>query len=359
MENLVIMSKKGRIMNINKISVVIPVYNAERTIIRTLESIVNQSVKPYEVILINDCSTDNTKTVCENFSKKYDYIRVYSLLENGGVSKARNKGIELANGNYIHFIDSDDTITEDTYLKLYKVINEFQYDLVTTGTNFIINNSKHTKRNVKEDIYCKNINEISNYFYRFTADDKERVLNVVWNKIYKKSIIIENNIEFNENINLGEDFLFNCEYIKKIKNLIEIKDCLYNYYFNQPNNLTSKFRTDILSRRKKIYNELVEFYKFYKIYDKKNEKFLLKYEGKMMYYSLLTVFSNNCNISKTEKIMFLKDILNDKHVLVVNHYLRFGIEKFFINLKKEKSLYNYMKLKQDVKLLLKKIGGKK
>lgn len=69
MENLVIMSKKGRIMNINKISVVIPVYNAERTIIRTLESIVNQSVKPYEVILINDCSTDNTKTVCENFRK--------------------------------------------------------------------------------------------------------------------------------------------------------------------------------------------------------------------------------------------------------------------------------------------------
>ena len=196
-------------MNINQISVVIPVYNAERTIIRTLESIVNQSVKPYEVILINDCSTDNTKTVCEVFSQKYDYIRVYSLLENGGVSKARNKGIELANGNYIHFIDSDDTITEDTYLKLYKIINEFQYDLVTTGTNFIINNSKHTKRNVKEDIYCKSINEISNYFYRFTADDKERVLNVVCNKIYKKSIIIENNIEFNENINLGEDFLFN------------------------------------------------------------------------------------------------------------------------------------------------------
>ena len=326
-------------MNNNQISVIIPVYNSEKTIKKTLESIVSQDVKPLEVIIINDASIDNTENICKVYEKKYSYIKLISLKRNQGVSNARNQGISFASGEFIHFVDSDDTLTKNMYSKVYEYLEKYKVDILSTGANFVCESDDNIleKRNIVLNRLCKNKKEIAKYLEEFSYKDKERVLNVIWNKIYSSKIIKENNIRFNNSIDLGEDFLFNCEYFKKINNFLEIKECLYNYYKNQDDNLTSKFRTDILKRRKLIY-----------------EAWINLYEGKMMYFSLYTVFSENCKLTEQQKERFLKSLINDEHAKYINYYLKFGIEKKLINSKSGNKLYKYMQTKSNLKKYIKR-----
>lgn len=341
-----------------QISTIIPIYNSEKLISRTLDSIINQKYRPMEIILVNDCSTDNTKNICFEYIKKYNFIKMINLSENKGVSNARNKGIEVAKGDYIHFMDSDDTINDHMYLELSKYMEKGYYDIVTTGSSMIFNNNNIEKRHIKQDIICKNKTDVADYLKRFTMTDKERVLNVIWNKLYSRKIINKYNLKFDMSINLGEDFLFNCLYLKKVESLLEIKSCMYNYYKNQENNLTSKFRVDILSRRKKVYNAWIDLYKSYNIYDDKKKKEFENYEGFLMYYSLYTVFSKTCKLNEEEKINFLHTLIMDDHIKFVYRYLRIGIEKYFINSKNVNNLYKYMKLKYYIKTKLKLLKEK-
>ena len=343
-------------MNNVQISVIIPVFNGEKTINKTLASIIYQKVKPLEVIIINDGSTDNTENICRRYEQEYSYIKLISLKHNKGVSNARNRGISLANGKYIHFVDSDDTLTEDMYLKVNEYLKQNNVDVLSTGANIVCKNEFNIleSRNINTNRLCTNKKEIAQYLKEFSNDDKERVLNVIWNKIYSIEIIKENNIRFDENIDLGEDFLFNCDYFKEITSLLEVKECLYNYYKNQSNNLTTKFRTDILKRRKIIYEAWSNLYKNYNIYDEEKINSFSIYEGKMMYFSLYTVFLQDCKLTDNEKEKFIKSLINDDHVKYINYYLRFSIDKVLINCKNEKLLYKYMKLKNKLKSFIKK-----
>lgn len=341
-------------ININ-ISVIIPAYNCERTIHRTLKSILNQQQAPAEIIIINDGSTDNTEEICEKYSAKYKNIKVINLKKNKGVSNARNVGIKFTKGNYIHFVDADDTIEDNIYSIVSKKLKKNRVDCIEFGSNFVIENEKKIieKRHIEKDLLCLNKNNIADFLKTLTYKDKERVLNVIWNKIYSKKTIADNNIKFDMNINLGEDFLFNCSFFSQMTSYSEIHDCLYNYFKNQANNLTSKFREDVLTRRKKIYFAWINLYKKYNIYNFKGESYFEKYEGKMLYYSLYSIFSPNCKLNNKDKEEFLGRIINDQHSCYITKYLKFGIEKKLLKLKKITMLFNYMKIKTKIKKIIK------
>ena len=119
-----------------KVSVIVPVYNVEEYLEKCLDTLVNQTLKEIEIIVINDGSPDNSQKIIDKYAKKYKTIKAYTK-ENGGLSDARNYGLTKANGEYIAFIDSDDYVSIDMYEKIYQKAKSGNFDMVVCDLNII------------------------------------------------------------------------------------------------------------------------------------------------------------------------------------------------------------------------------
>lgn len=209
------------------ISIVVPIYNAENTISRCVESIFgglsNEKRDLIEVLLIDDGSSDNTYEVCQKISKKYSQVFLFKK-GNGGVSSARNFGIDKANGEWLAFIDSDDYFSENGFIELLEICNTINSDLYIHSMIFYYNSTKKDKYNISEiDLsaidYLKSLPQLHG---------KDLMVCSVCNKLYKTSIIKKNNIRFLD-ISYGEDFSFNVEYLKYINHVKSINHAIYMY----------------------------------------------------------------------------------------------------------------------------------
>lgn len=210
------------------VSVIVPVYNAQKFIDRCLKSIIRQTFKDFEIIIINDGSTDNSLEICKSYSLKDDRIRIFSQ-ENGGAASARNAGIAKARGEYIKFIDSDDEITDDC---LEKHLCYRYSDIVVSG--FIMKWNNKTTKICPDKQILNNKADIINYISGLNII----LRGSIWNKLYKKSIIIENNIIFPTSThNVGEDYIFNWRYFSKCNSFVSVPETYYNYIEN-PNSLS-------------------------------------------------------------------------------------------------------------------------
>lgn len=210
-------------------SVIVPVYNAEAFLPRCLDSILRQGCKKYEVIIVDDGSTDKSGIISEQYAERYSQCRVIHQ-ENRGISAARNTGLQYAQGRYIVFVDSDDYIEKELLTKAYYYMEEQGYDACSFA--------------------ARRINEegISQYEMRFaeavgtyclSGEDKQDFLLTtflqyglgweVWMYVYRKDIIEQNRIRFEEHISYSEDLLFTWEYLRYGKSLIKIPDILYDY----------------------------------------------------------------------------------------------------------------------------------
>lgn len=194
-------------------SIIIPVYNREHYISKCLDSVIKQTYLNYEIIIIDDGSSDASGKVCDRFGKKYKNIRVLHQ-KNAGVSKARNYGLKNANGNFVIFIDSDDYIPTD-YLEKIKESIEIYGEKFFFCTAFRV----YSQRGVQLFQYRKSItysvvkeNEIFELMFR-------GLFNSVCNKVYQTSVIRKYHIQFPEDINLGEDLIFNLKYLDRQEKL--------------------------------------------------------------------------------------------------------------------------------------------
>ncbi len=215
------------------ISVIVPVYNTQKFIDRCLKSIIRQTFKNFEIIIINDGSTDKSLDICKSYSLNDDRIRIFTK-ENGGLASARNAGIDKARGKYLKFVDSDDEITDDC---LEKHLCNGPTDIVVSG--FIM------KWNNKSTNICPEKQIINNKadIIKFTSGLDIILRGSSCNKLYKRSIVIENNILFPNSTNdVSEDHIFNWRYLTKCNSLISIPDACY-YYIENPNSL-SHFKDD-------------------------------------------------------------------------------------------------------------------
>lgn len=182
------------------LSVIVPAYNAESSLNKCLTSIMNQSYQDFEIILINDGSKDNTKQICDQLAQEYKKIRVLHK-NNGGVSSARNLGLDYAKGDFITFIDSDDVIEKDFLEKL--MVNS-QYDLLissfnsTTGNVFPLEDKSYDSKGIEQ-----HINSLINHPF---------LLYCVWGKLFKNDIIQKQHIRFDNKLRLYEDTIFCMNY---------------------------------------------------------------------------------------------------------------------------------------------------
>lgn len=210
-----------------KISIILPVYNAEKTITTAVQSLLNQKYKNYEIILINDGSLDNSDEICNKFSSEYDCVKYYKF-ENHGVSYTRNYGISKATGDYIMFIDSDDEYKSNALEEIVKTLDKNDYELIVFGYERI-----HIEKNNKVKLMQTDFIELTGNITKkqfIEKMQKKFLFNQIWNKVYKRNIIVNNNIKFDESIFSGEDYKFNINYMKVISNAVYIEKNLYKYY---------------------------------------------------------------------------------------------------------------------------------
>lgn len=251
----------------NIISVIVPVYKVDYTELkRCIDSILNQTYKDIELILVDDGSPDKCGIICDEFAKKNDNVKVIHK-ENGGVSSARNTGIEAATGQYIGFVDSDDYLEEDMYQILIDNALSDDYDISMCGYKGInLDGTTFT-------VYGTNKKEILNFkrtMKYFLSNDKFG--DAVWNKIIKRKLIIDNNIRFKSEIKINEDklFLFNC--IQNSNKNIYYDICKYNYIKREGSASSSEFSSKKLDVLKVI--DLIKSANLseeFKPYLKKNE----------------------------------------------------------------------------------------
>lgn len=232
-----------------KISIITPVYNVEKYLSRCIKSIINQSFKDWELILLDDGSTDLSGIICDNYQKTDKRIKVIHK-QNTGVSATRNLGIDIAKGEYITFIDSDDWIEIDYLAKMYYKIKEMNVLLLITGyveeKNTVVTNPFIEG---KEKIYEKK--EIQLEFLK-----QEKFMWSVYDKLFSKKLI--DNQRFVTRLKIGEDMYFLWSILKKIDKVGYIPLYKYHYDVGASSTMTSSFSLkwiDCIKVKEKIYKD--------------------------------------------------------------------------------------------------------
>lgn len=230
-----------------KISVIVPVYNGEKYLEKTIKLILNQPYKDIELILVNDGSTDNSKSICEKYVKTDNRIRLINK-NNGGISEARNTGLNVATGEWVSFIDQDDEISDDIYLRLNDLIDS-SIDMVVAGKKMLLVDDQSNI--IQESIYNYENeivdDELKELLYLFNVNRDTRLLHL-WNCLYKKSVIDNFKIKFNTNLKFGhEDSLFNFEYVTKCKKIKYVDGVVYTYSRRMATSTSLKKNKDFIN----------------------------------------------------------------------------------------------------------------
>jgi len=255
------------------ISIIIPVYNCEEKISRCLDSLLKQSFKTFEIVIIDDGSTDNSYDLCSYYASKYEFIRLFKET-NGGVSKARNYGISLSNGKYIVFVDADDFVHKNFLLFLYNGLKKA--DMSLWGMKRIYKYKKVRCSSRRNTIY-----DLSTYVDGIIDLFDNKILNSPCNKLYEKKKIDY----FDEDIKVGEDLIFNLHYLSKIKNVFSMKKNLY-YYDCTGESTMHKYRPNA------ILEQCFLYYNFYNILKNNYEKVDIMYFSMKLRNSLNNSFIN-------------------------------------------------------------------
>lgn len=224
------------------ISVIVPIYNAEKYLHRCIKRILTQDYTELELLLIDDGSTDNSGTICDEYAIKDNRIRVFHK-ENGGVSSARNWGLDKAIGEYIMFVDSDDYMLSGMLEVMLSTLKAKSADLVVCGTT---ETGGGYWRPIADVDYS--INQLKENFVSLLHTE---LLSPPWNKIYKKEIIGSN--RFCEDISFGEDLLFNIQYLEKCENISLIKESPFYHEKENENSLVVKFNRNRLLDIEKVW----------------------------------------------------------------------------------------------------------
>jgi glycosyltransferase EpsH len=249
-----------------EISVIIPAYNAESTVDMCVRSLINQTYKNLDIILIDDCSTDSTPALCDRLASQYGNVRTVHLKKNSGPSEARNAGIEIANGEWLAFVDSDDWVEPETYKTAIEYAQSHAAKHIIWSYVSEYNQVLKEKHIYSSDVIFKgeNANDI---FYDTLGPTGERLahpefihsLSTVCCKLFSSEIIKKNNLRFyNLEKIVAEDLHFSAQYINCIsgETSVYIDKCYYHYIKANQGSLSTKHKPDYTQMVKTINREL-------------------------------------------------------------------------------------------------------
>lgn len=276
------------------VSIVVPVYNCEDRIRKCIESIISQSYKNIEVILVDDGSKDESGRICDEYAAADCRVRVFHQ-ENAGASAARNKGIVLAKGKYVQFVDSDDYIAEDMTERLVNSLERNETFCSMCGYIKIQGNQANEVR--LQECTSLTLAELEN---KCPGIFGKNILNSPCNKLY-----IKEEIEscFDEKLSLGEDLLFNLEYLKKAEVVSFVGGTLY-YYIEKEASLTKKYRADAIQIAERLYKASMKF-----ILENRLGKSAVNDVGRIFVKSVIYGCYDICTVSKMSRQKKKKEIM--------------------------------------------------
>lgn len=290
------------------ISIIIPVYNAEKYISSCIESVLHQTYNEIEVILIDDGSKDQSASICDDYARKDDRIKVVHKV-NGGVSSARNEGIKLAKGKYVCFVDSDDWLEPNGIDLLYSELQRANADLVSASYTFFTKHEKCQKSN------CERVYE-----------NKDIVLNIieivknshgsVWGKIFKKDIINTLELFFHTDMPMGEDSLFVISYLQGCNKISFIKESIYNYNRIVKYSAVKKYYEKYGEYNQIIFEQLVNIIRNSAIGKSEMEKCISMVANRMcclsiFYYVENCIFNKQLETTIKDIALYYQNALNE------------------------------------------------
>lgn len=277
-------------------SVIVPVYKVEKYLPQCIESVLNQSYKDFELILVDDGSPDNSGLICDEYAKKDNRIRVIHK-KNGGLSDARNEGLSAANGEYIWFLDSDDYMTESAMDKVANmIINNFDLDMVTCAHTNAYSDGSKTTIYLPENYSDININR-DEYLYKLHKSNGSYW--AAWKNIYKGSIIRKNNLKFSKGLIGAEDCDFFMRFLIYSEKFSFLNVPVINYRTDREGSITNTMS------KKAIMGQLEVFKDNYNLY-KDNS------------YEEMKVFFSNKFANTTSLLYHLK---NEKDIIEVTNFI--------------------------------------
>lgn len=298
-----------------KVSIVIPVYNSENSLEQCLLSIIEQTFKEWECILVDDGSTDRSGEICDNFARKDSRIKVLHK-DNGGVSNSRNLGIDYSEGEWIMFIDSDDYIEVTALDEVIDHIKGEEVDLVVFGIKDVF---PYKQRSISPDYSgsdsCKTIGE------ELLFADKKRMLQGPVNKLFRRSLI-SFDVRFDEAICYGEDTKFTFTYLLKCNKLSFLWKDLYHYVHREKGSLTTKkYPYDFWKRTAMMLFEIKK--PIYKKFGIADDNYLYYIYFSHYLKGVLSLYENE-NIHSSDKKNaigeFIKDPINIKYSPITRNH---------------------------------------
>lgn len=236
-------------------SIIIPIYNAEATLRRCLDSLVGQQFSDYELLLINDGSTDDSDAICREYANTYSCVR-YFAKENGGVSSARNLGLEQAKGEYILFVDSDDYVADNYFAAISAAVKDTSPDLLLFGyCNLGDKSAEWSTGEFYESTETGVAKQVSSALRRY-------LFSSLWNKVFKRKIINEYKLEFKSDLDIGEDQTYVFEYTMNIETIASITDILYFEDTANCYSLSRKARPYLTEQLMEVNRRMYEAYRF-------------------------------------------------------------------------------------------------
>ncbi|MBO4897365.1 MAG: glycosyltransferase [Clostridia bacterium] len=342
------------------LSIIVPIFNAEKSIERCMKSIYKQNADDIEIILVNDGSKDKSAALCASFAEKDSRV-VFINKENGGAGSARNAGLDRAKGEYIYFLDADDEMHPSLLKTVLCNARENDADIVVfsverkiiqSATGKVIN-TKYTK---KHDAVYKDKESFRRDFSHLYYEGV--LFGGPVNKLFKKKIIDDNNLRFPD-LRRGQDEVFNLYYYPNVQKAVIIPDTLYTYYAYDDAARNKKYRLNYFKETKLLYFETIK--NLFDEFDLNDNYTVEKYQNSFIYSledGFLLAWNPLEKLKKADKISFIKKILSlgfvDKTVNDVK-YIPSGYEKLwsFIKARDAKKIYSYLQFEQRKKALKK------
>ena len=313
-----------------KISIIVPVFNAEKYLDRCIKSIYAQTLTDYEIILVNDGSKDDSLALCRKYAENDSRITVIDK-ENGGAGSARNKGIEIAKGEYLAFPDVDDWFEPDMYEELYALAKSGDYDIVFSGVNYYENNNSKLK--YKSSVTC------GNKAYKTQEECRKNIMDffptstifdVPWNKLYKRSVAIENNVRFADTKRC-QDAMFNIDFYNALQSAASIDKAYYNYIENTTEGFQRKFPKNYIDIIVIYYSHLKNILSSWDMY---SGKIRTHYDSSIaiaVYDAMEALDNPNWKLNRREKHRFVSDIMgrDDVQKLLVGASIRDDVQETY------------------------------
>lgn len=285
-----------------KVSVILPCYNVEKYVAKSIQSVLNQTFVDFELLVIIDGSPDNSKPIAETFEDAR--ISIYEK-PNGGLSDARNYGLERAKGEFVYFMDSDDWIEPNLLEIALKKCKQYTADFIIFGY-YLDNEDINENLLSRRDIFSENIIFSKQANHLVIDENKINLLGYAWNKIYKTSFLKENEIIFDKGISLVEDILFNSKVYSNSNQIVFVEDKLYHYIDRPSTSLIKTFHKNSFELYIKKLNSVAYFLNAWNVNILEQNKILANVIVTGIRYCINNLFAFKNNLSEVEKRAYIK-----------------------------------------------------